>query len=233
MSVNYDLYETPDLAKSGEEQPLHARVVLKGSYTAEEFVEQVTAFQHMPHAQVVGIIEAISKELRHLLLKGFSVELGDIGYFTLSLSVDKKVMESKELRSPSVSLKDVNFRVNRQFKKDIESELKLQLYKVFRRTSVYQSAGLCTACRKDKNAGIAGYQLFYRARDIEKVWIRTFGSIYKRGVNLHNPGESKLSNYELSYYTSTCWMGYHIDRLPLFPVFSFEKGYADGKCFCR
>ncbi|WP_073347254.1 HU family DNA-binding protein [Bacteroides congonensis] len=128
MSVNYDLYETPDLAKSGEEQPLHARVVLKGSYTAKEFVEQVTMLQHMPHAQVVGVIEAISKELRHLLLKGFSVELGDIGYFTLSLSVDKKVMDAKDLRSPSVSLKDINFRVNRQFKKDIESELELQRY---------------------------------------------------------------------------------------------------------
>ena len=128
MSVNYDLYETPDLAKSGEEQPLHARVVLKGSYTAEEFVEQVTVFQHMPHAQVVGVIEAISKELRHLLLKGFSVELGDIGYFSLSLSVDKKVMDQKDLRSPSVSLKDINFRVNRQFKKDIESEIELQRY---------------------------------------------------------------------------------------------------------
>ena len=128
MSVNYDLYETPDLAKSGEEQPLHARVVLKGSYTAEEFVEQVTVFQHMPHAQVVGVIEAISKELRHLLLKGFSVDLGDIGYFSLSLSVDKKVMDPKDLRSPSVSLKDINFRVNRQFKKDIESEIELQRY---------------------------------------------------------------------------------------------------------
>lgn len=128
MSVNYDLYETPDLAKSGEEQPLHARVVLKGSYTAEEFVEQVTVFQHMLHAQVVGVIEAISKELRHLLLKGFSVELGDIGYFSLSLSVDKKVMDPKDLRSPSVSLKDINFRVNRQFKKDIESEIELQRY---------------------------------------------------------------------------------------------------------
>lgn len=128
MSVNYDLYETPDLVKSGEEQPLHARVVLKGSYTAEEFVEQVTVFQHMPHAQVVGVIEAISKELRHLLLKGFSVELGDIGYFSLSLSVDKKVMDPKDLRSPSVSLKDINFRVNRQFKKDIESEIELQRY---------------------------------------------------------------------------------------------------------
>ena len=128
MSVTYDLYATPDLAKSGEEPPLHARVVLKGSYTAEEFVEQVTVFQHMPHAQVVGVIEAISKELRHLLLKGFSVELGDIGYFSLSLSVDKKVMDPKDLRSPSVSLKDINFRVNRQFKKDIESEIELQRY---------------------------------------------------------------------------------------------------------
>ena len=29
MSVYYDLYETPDLTKSGEEQPLQARVVLK------------------------------------------------------------------------------------------------------------------------------------------------------------------------------------------------------------
>ena len=126
MSVNYDLYETPDLSKSGEEQPLHARVVLKGSYTAEEFVEQVVALQHMPRAQVVGVIEAISKELQHLLLKGFSVELGDIGYFTLSLNVEKKVFDSKDLRSPSVSLKDINFRVNRQFKKDIESGIDLQ-----------------------------------------------------------------------------------------------------------
>lgn len=128
MSVNYDLYETPNPEKEGEVLPLHARVVLKGSYTAEEFVEQVVAFQHMPHAQVVGVIEAISKELRHLLLKGFSVELGDIGYFTLSLSVDKKVLDSKDLRSPSVCLKDINFRVNRQFKKDIESGIELQRY---------------------------------------------------------------------------------------------------------
>lgn len=128
MSVNYDLYETPDLTKSGEDQPLHARVVLKGGYTAEEFVEQVVAMQHVPHAQVVGVIEAISKELKHLLLKGFSVEVGDVGYFTLSVTVDKKVMNAEDLRSPSVSLKDINFRVNRQFKKDIESELVLQRY---------------------------------------------------------------------------------------------------------
>ena len=116
MSVNYDLYETPNPDKEGEVLPLHARVVLKGSYTAEEIADQVVAFQRMPHAQVVGIIEAISKEL------------GDIGYFTLSLSVNKEVTKPKDLRSPSVSLKDINLRINRQFKKDIESELVLQRY---------------------------------------------------------------------------------------------------------
>lgn len=128
MSVNYDLYETPDLAKSGEEQPLHARVVLKGSYTASEFVDQVHIMQHIPHAQVVGAIEAITSQLKHLLLKGYSVELGEIGYFSLSLSVDKKVADSKDLRSPSVFLKDINLRINRQFKKDIESLLELERY---------------------------------------------------------------------------------------------------------
>lgn len=128
MSVNYDLYETPDLTKSGEEQPLHARVILKGSYTASEFAEQVHAFQHIPHAQVVGAIEAITSQLKHLLLKGYSVELGDIGYFSLSLSVDKRVADSKDLRSASVSLKDINLRINRQFKKDIGSRLELQRY---------------------------------------------------------------------------------------------------------
>ena len=49
MSVNYDLYETPNPDKEGEVLPLHARVLLKGSYTAEEFADQVVAFQHMPH----------------------------------------------------------------------------------------------------------------------------------------------------------------------------------------
>ena len=99
---------------------------MKGSYTASEFIDMVTAIEHIPHAQVVGSIEAISSTLKHLLLKGFSVELGDIGYFSLSLSVDKKVMEPEDLRSPSVSLKGINLRINRQFKKDIEASLELQ-----------------------------------------------------------------------------------------------------------
>ena len=61
MSVNYDLYETSNPDKEGEVLPLHARVVLKGSYTAEEIADQVVAFQRMPHAQVVGIISYLER----------------------------------------------------------------------------------------------------------------------------------------------------------------------------
>lgn len=128
MSVYYDLYETPDLAKNGEEQPLHARVVLKGSYNAKEFIDQVAVCQHIAHAQLVGAIEAISSELKDLLLKGYSVELGDIGYFSLSLKAHKKVTDPAAIRAESVSLKDVNLRINRGFKRDIKARIELERF---------------------------------------------------------------------------------------------------------
>ncbi|QIU97429.1 hypothetical protein BacF7301_06085 [Bacteroides faecium] len=30
MSIHYDLYETPDIQQTGEQQPLHSRVFSKG-----------------------------------------------------------------------------------------------------------------------------------------------------------------------------------------------------------
>ena len=37
MSLQYDLYETPDIQKTGEEQPLHPRVVFKGTIDRMNF----------------------------------------------------------------------------------------------------------------------------------------------------------------------------------------------------
>ena len=33
MSAKYDLYETPDVQNTGEQQPLHARIVPSGTYS--------------------------------------------------------------------------------------------------------------------------------------------------------------------------------------------------------
>lgn len=128
MSAYYDLYENADLKQTGKKQPLHARVVSKGTITNKQFVKRVSQCQHLPHAIINGAMDAVVDELKDLLLEGFTVEFGDLGYFSLSLKVNHSVMEKKELRSPSIQLKDINLRINRQFKKHFKVDLKLERY---------------------------------------------------------------------------------------------------------
>ena len=59
MSIYYDLYENPDKEGTEEQKLLHARVVPSGTYTTKEFVERVSMMHHIPHAQLVGAVEAI------------------------------------------------------------------------------------------------------------------------------------------------------------------------------
>ena len=83
MSIYYDLYENPDKEGTEEQKLLHARVVPSGSYTTKEFVERVSMMHHIPHAQLVGAVEAITDELQTLLSRGYIVEFGDLVHFSL------------------------------------------------------------------------------------------------------------------------------------------------------
>ena len=44
MSIQYDLYDTPDIQQTGDAQPLHPRVVFKGTVDQEEFLDRVHKF---------------------------------------------------------------------------------------------------------------------------------------------------------------------------------------------
>ena len=44
MSIRYDLYETPDIQQTGEQQPLHPRVVINGTVDQNEFLDRVHKF---------------------------------------------------------------------------------------------------------------------------------------------------------------------------------------------
>lgn len=44
MSAQYDLYETPDIKQTGEKQPLHPRIVPKGTIGQDEFLDRVHKF---------------------------------------------------------------------------------------------------------------------------------------------------------------------------------------------
>ena len=62
MSVYYDFYETP-VPEGEEPKPLHARVRSKGTISGKDFMNQVFREEHMPHAMIVGIMQAISTAL--------------------------------------------------------------------------------------------------------------------------------------------------------------------------
>lgn len=116
MSVYYDLYQNPP--KEGrEDERLHARVLPKGTITAEKFLEIVHNTTGFSRSILDGTLQAITDELQRWLADGWNVEVGELGHFSLSLECDRPVKDRKEIRSPSVHLRNVNLRVGSKFKK--------------------------------------------------------------------------------------------------------------------
>lgn len=84
MSAIYDLFETPSPNK-GEKQPLHARIVSKGTVDKEEFLDRVHKFTGISRSLLAGTMEAFANEARDLLADGWNVEMGNFGFFSTSL----------------------------------------------------------------------------------------------------------------------------------------------------
>ena len=118
MSIHYDLYDTPDIQQTGDAQPLHPRVVFKGTVDQEEFLDRVHKFTGISRSLLAGAMQSFQNELRDLIANGWIVELGDIGYFSVSLK-GSRVMKKKDVHAQSIELKNVNFRVGSQFKKEV------------------------------------------------------------------------------------------------------------------
>ncbi|UVO98274.1 HU family DNA-binding protein [Bacteroides sp. BFG-257] len=126
MSTFYDLYETPDPSGEGKKKPLHARVHSKGTITAKEFQERVMKEQHMPHAMIVGIMQAISNALGDWLAEGYNVEFDELGYFSTTLKCTRPAMNKKDIRAESVRFETVKFRPSKEFKKYVRYQMHLE-----------------------------------------------------------------------------------------------------------
>lgn len=125
MSAYYDLYSSGDVKQTGEKQPLYPCIVPKGTVDKDEFIERVSRFSHLNKSVLIGAMDAFQSNLEDLLANGWNVSMGDIGYFSLSLE-GSKVMDKKDIRATSINLKNVNFRVNKIFKREIQNQLTLE-----------------------------------------------------------------------------------------------------------
>ena len=95
MSIYYDLIKKPDVRQTGEPQSLYARAVPKGTIDKKEFIDRVHRFTGISRSVLEGSMTAFMDELRDCLVGGWTVELGELGYFSPSLNC-RPVMEKKE-----------------------------------------------------------------------------------------------------------------------------------------
>ena len=101
MSAQYDLYETPDIKQTGEKQPLHPRIVPKGTIGQDEFLDRVHKFTGISRSLLAGAMQSFQNELKDLLANGWIVELGEIGYFSDRKSTRLNSSHMSESRMPS------------------------------------------------------------------------------------------------------------------------------------
>ncbi len=113
MSAQYDLYETPDPANTGEQKPLHARIVPSGTYSKKEFLERVSRSSQTFNYNVIdAVVGVVIDELAEALSEGYTIELGELGYFSISLKCTHKVMTKREIRAESICFDNVHLRTS-------------------------------------------------------------------------------------------------------------------------
>ena len=127
MSAQYDLYETPDPDCTGEQKPLHARIVTNGTYSKKEFMERVSRSSQTFNYNVIdAVVGVVLDELAETLAEGYIVELGELGHFSISLKCTHKVMTKREIRAESICFDNVHLRTSKEFKRKIKREIELE-----------------------------------------------------------------------------------------------------------
>lgn len=135
MAMKYDLYENPDPEKSGEKQPLHAKIIPFGKTSAKELYAKAARGTTFNSSEIAAAMMQITKTIVNELKNGNTVELGEIGTISVTLNC-RPVMDKKEIRAASIQVKDLCLRTSKEMKREICSiELERNPY-------AWKSAGL-------------------------------------------------------------------------------------------
>lgn len=118
MGAKYALYENPNPKGDGKKQPLHARIVPKGTIHTQEIAEEIADSCGYSTATTKGMLDALAKVISKNLRRGYTVELDDLGSFSISLKC-RPVMDKKELRSWSVHFNNVHFKGSKKLKQKL------------------------------------------------------------------------------------------------------------------
>ncbi|WP_293709554.1 HU family DNA-binding protein [uncultured Parabacteroides sp.] len=115
MSIEYDLFANPP--RAGEAKPtLHARAINIQTVNTNELARMIEGMSTFTAADIKGAIKAIGDRLFFCLSNSQSVHLEGIGTFSVTLKC-RPVENKKDIRSASISFKNVEFRADPELKK--------------------------------------------------------------------------------------------------------------------
>lgn len=120
MGANYKLVRNPSPTDSTNKQPLHPRMVAKGTVRINELMADAKGRSSLSPADIKGALQLLSDLMIEKMASGYNVELDGIGFFSVSLQ-SRPVMEKDEIRSNSVHFKKVNFQSCKKMKERLQA----------------------------------------------------------------------------------------------------------------
>lgn len=119
----YDLKKKPSLTtKEGEKEVYYPQCVSAGTLSQDKLAKLTAQRTGFNEAEIKGILMGLFDTATDWMNLGFSVELGEFGYFTGK--VKGRLVEKKtDIRSPSIRFNNVNFRPSAKLKKALNGEL--------------------------------------------------------------------------------------------------------------
>ena len=105
-------------------------------------------------------MQSFQDELRDLLADGWIVEMGEMGYFSVSLQ-GPPAMKKKDVHAQSIKLKNINYRPNSRFKKEVHWKMKPERGESFTRPNREERD--TEKCLEIINSHLAKYPCLTRA----------------------------------------------------------------------
>lgn len=111
MAILYNLYRNPPAGNQQEAVGLHARFVPSGKTTTAQLVSRAAKGSALGEGDLLAALYCLEQALLSELEAGHVVQFGSLGSFSLSLE-GRKVIDEKEIRSASVSVRDLVLRTS-------------------------------------------------------------------------------------------------------------------------
>ncbi|MCC8144005.1 MAG: hypothetical protein LUD02_12925 [Tannerellaceae bacterium] len=124
MAAEYDFRKKPSKGKGDGPDELIPRIVSKGTIRTGDLIKDLSQPTTFQEGELMGALETLVNGVVTYLENGYTVELGNLGFFSLKLKA-RPVTDKKEIRSPSIVVDKVNFRSSAWLRKQLAT-VKLQ-----------------------------------------------------------------------------------------------------------